>query len=121
MMKKFENRTVVITGANRGLGLEILKQFASEGANIIACMRSEKEETLNTLHAIAEEYGISITPIYFDMADEAAVKAGCKEIKAMKVPVDVLVNNAGVPHLAILPFTKMQDVHDVFRLYPTVL
>lgn len=82
-MKRFENRTVVITGSNRGLGLEILKQFASEGANIIACMRSEKEETLNTLHAIAEENGITITPVYFDMADEAAVKAGCKEIKAM--------------------------------------
>lgn len=115
-MKRFENRTVVITGSNRGLGLEILKQFASEGANIIACMRSEKEETKATLNAIAEENGISITPIYFDMADEAAVKAGCKEIKAMKVPVDVLVNNAGVPHLAILPFTKMQDVHDVFQV-----
>ena len=53
-MKRFENRTVVITGSNRGLGLEILKQFASEGANIIACMRSEKEETKATLNAIAE-------------------------------------------------------------------
>ena len=68
-MKRFENRTVVITGANRGLGLEILKQFASEGANIIACMRNEKEETKATLNAIAEENGITITPIYFDMAD----------------------------------------------------
>lgn len=115
-MKRFENRTVVITGANRGLGLEILKQFASEGANIIACMRAEKEETTATLHAIAEENGIAITPIYFDMSDEAAVKAGCKEIKALKQPIDVLVNNAGVPHLAILPFTKMQDVHDVFQV-----
>ena len=115
-MKRFENRTVVITGSNRGLGLEILKQFAAEGASIIACMRTENEDTKTTLQSIAEENGISITPIYFDMSDETAVKAGCKEIKALKQPIDVLVNNAGIPHLAILPFTRMQDVHEVFQV-----
>ena len=115
-MKRFEDRTVVITGANRGLGLEILKQFASEGANVIACMRAANEETSNMLAQIAEENGICITQIYFDMSDETAVKAGCKEIKSLKQPIDVLVNNAGIPHLAILPFTKMQDVHDVFQI-----
>lgn len=115
-MRRFEGRTVVITGSNRGLGLEILKQFASEGANIIACMRTEKEETKASLIKIAEENSVTITPIYFDMSDEAAVKAGCKEIKALKQSIDVLVNNAGMPHLAILPFTRMQDVHNVFQV-----
>ena len=115
-MKRFENRTVIISGANRGLGLEILNQFAAEGANIIACMRSENEETKTMLQGIASENDVTITPVFFDMADEAAVKAGCKEIKALKVPVDILVNNAGVPHLAILPFTKMQDAHNVFQV-----
>lgn len=115
-MRRFEGRTVVITGSNRGMGLEILKQFAAEGANIIACMRTEKDETKIALSKIAEENCVTITPVYFDMSDEAAVKAGCKEIKALKQPVDVLINNAGIPHLALLPFTRMQDVHNVFQV-----
>lgn len=115
-MKRFDGKTVAITGANRGLGLEILKNFAQEGANVIACMRTENDETSKLLKQIQEENEIKITTIYFDMADEASVKTGCKEIKALKQPVDILVNNAGIPHLAILPFTKMQDAHDVFQV-----
>ena len=115
-MKRFENRTVVITGSNRGIGLEILRQFAVEGANIIACMRTESEETKSLLDDIAIANGVTIIPVYFDMADELSVKAGCKVIKSLKQPVDILINNAGMPHLAILPFTKMQDVHEVFQV-----
>ena len=115
-MKRFENRTVVITGSNRGIGLEILRQFAVEGANIIACMRTESEETKSLLDDIAIANVVTIIPVYFDMADESSVKAGCKVIKSLKQPVDILINNAGMPHLAILPFTKMQDVHEVFQV-----
>lgn len=115
-MKRFENRTVVITGSNRGIGLEILKQFATEGANIIACMRTESGENKSLLDDIATVNGVTIIPVYFDMMDESSVKAGCKVIKSLKQPVDILINNAGMPYLAILPFTKMQDVHDVFQV-----
>jgi len=115
-MKRFENKTILITGSNRGMGLEILKQFAQEGAKIIACMRTQNANTEKILSEIASFNNVTIIPFYFDMADEASVKTGCKEIKALKQPIDVLVNNAGVPHLAILPFTKMQDVHDVFQV-----
>lgn len=115
-MKKLQGKTAVITGCNKGIGLAILKRFAQEGASIVACCRIQTETFESLLREVAVENSVNIYPVYFDLADEAAVKAGMKEIKALKISVDILVNNAGVPHLALLPFTKMQDVHDVFQI-----
>jgi len=115
-MKRLSNRTAVVTGGSRGIGLAILKELASEGANIIACSSHRTEERETLYKRIAEENKVSIFPIYFDMADEDSVKEGVKKIKALNLPVDILVNNAGVSHMAILPFTKMTDVHRVFQV-----
>lgn len=115
-MKRLEGKTAVITGSNRGIGLAILKLFAVEGANIIACARQQSEELDSMYASIAVENNVTIIPVYFDLADEVAVKVATKKIKSLKRPVDILVNNAGIPHLAILPFTRMSDVHDVFQV-----
>ncbi len=115
-MKRLEGKTAVITGANRGIGLAILKTFVAEGANIIACCRTRNDEIESLFSNLAGENGVSIIPVYFDMTDEDSVKSGIKAIKALKSPVQILVNNAGIPHLAILPFTKMTDAHNVFQV-----
>lgn len=115
-MKKLQGKIAVITGCNRGIGWAMLKLFAREGASIIACCRTPSESFEAQLHDVATENEIDIYPIYFDLADETAVKNSIKEIKALKKPVNILVNNAGIPHLALLPFTKMQDVHQVFQV-----
>lgn len=115
-MRRLESKTAMITGCNRGFGNNIMCLFASEGANIIACCRVKNEEFEAQIKELATKYNVSIYPIYFDLADESAIKAGIKEVKALKVPVDILVNNAGVGHLAIVPFTRMSDVHNVFQV-----
>ena len=46
--------TILITGANRGLGLEFCKQYAAEGANVIACCREPQKAT--ALAQLAKEY-----------------------------------------------------------------
>jgi 3-oxoacyl-[acyl-carrier protein] reductase len=115
-MRRLEGKTAMITGSNRGMGLAILKLFVSEGANVIACCRTKTEETESLFSSLAAEHAVTVTPVYFDMSDEESVKAGIKEIKALKTPLQILVNNAGIPHLAILPFTKMADAHQVFQV-----
>lgn len=115
-MKKLEGKTAMITGCNRGFGNQIMKLFASEGANIIACSRTKKEEFETELKDIEKENGVTIYPFYFDLEEEESIKAGLKEIKALKIPVDILVNNAGMGHLAIVPFTRMSDVRNVFQV-----
>jgi Dehydrogenases with different specificities (related to short-chain alcohol dehydrogenases) len=45
-----------------------------------------------------------------------SVKEGIKAIKSLKIPIDILVNNAGMGHLALLAFTKISDIHNVFQV-----
>ena len=115
-MKQFENKVVMITGADGGIGREITKKFAAEGATLILTSIAETEAFTNFVKEIKEFYGVEVHPFYFDLSDEEAIKAGVKEIKALKLKLTVLINNAGMPHLAILPFTKMADVRKVFQV-----
>lgn len=115
-MNEFKEKVVMITGADGGIGREITKKFAAEGATLILTSIAESEAFTNFVKEIKENYGVDVYPFYFDLSDEDAIKAGVKEIKALKLKLTVLINNAGMPHLAILPFTKMADVRKVFQV-----
>lgn len=109
-------KTAVITGCNRGIGLTTVERFAAAGANIVACCRQETEDTSHRFHHISERYNVEITPLYFDLSDESAVRQGIKAIKELKKPINCLVNNAGIPHLSLLPFVRVEDIHRVLQV-----
>lgn len=82
---------ILITGANRGLGLEFTRQYAAEGWHIIACCRSpESADELKTL--AAGNSNIIIEKL--DVADFAAIDQ--LGIKYKETPIDILLNNAGI-------------------------
>ena len=83
--------TVLITGSNRGLGLEFTKQYADRGWKVIATARNP--ETATELRAIAAK-NRNVTVDRLDVADVRAIKALAAKYKG--TPVDVLINNAGV-------------------------
>ena len=89
-------RNVVVTGANRGIGAAILAEFAAQGANVWACARRAESDFLEMCAQLAQEHGVWIEPVIFDLADEDGIKAGAQQIRIEKKPVDILVNNAGV-------------------------
>ena len=111
-----EGKTAVITGANGGIGFEIIKRFAENKADIIACIRETNPEFEEKLREISARNGIEADIVCFDMGDADSVKRGLKEIKALKKPVDILVNNAGVGHLALIPMIAMDDMKRVFQV-----
>lgn len=115
-MNRFEGKNVVITGSSRGIGLAILEQFAKEGANIAACSNKQSDAVIKKYKEIAEVNNVQIIPYFFDMSNEEAVKEGVKEIKAAMPVVDVLVNNAGISHIAPFMMSKMEDLHRVFQI-----
>ena len=83
--------TVLITGANRGLGLEFARQYAAKGFTVIATARKPEEaKELNELAAKNK----SITVEKLDVLDEKAIDALAAKYKGK--PVDILINNAGV-------------------------
>ena len=85
---------VLITGANRGIGLEFARQYAETGWKVIACCRDLRHAA--SLQALADTYP-DIKTYALDVADFAAIEALAAALKDEKI--DVLINNAGVyPH-----------------------
>lgn len=112
-----KDKTAVITGCNRGIGKAILENFAENGANVFAVVRKESEEFSAYINELSERTGVTITPIYVELKDEESVRAGAKEIIGKKVPIDILVCNAGVSlQLSTLAMTKMETIKDVFEI-----
>ena len=115
-MGKFSEKVVCITGADGGIGREITKKFAAEGATLILTSIADTPAFADFVNGLKSEYKVEVYPFCFDLSDEEAIKEGLKAIKALKLKINVLINNAGMPHLAILPFTKMSDVKKVFQV-----
>ena len=115
-MNQFENKVVCLTGADGGIGRAITKLFAAAGAEMILCSLAPTESYDAFLNELKAQYGDKFHPVYFDLSEEETIKAGIAEIRALKLKINVLINNAGMPHLAILPFTRISDAKKVFQV-----
>ncbi len=115
-MGKYSDKVVCVTGADGGIGREITKKFATEGATLILSSIADTPAFNDFVSSLKKDYKVEVFPFCFDLSDEEAIKAALKDIKALKLKINVLINNAGMPHLAILPFTKMADVKKVFQV-----
>lgn len=91
---KFHDRTVLVTGASRGIGRSVALRFAEEGARLALAARTETE-LLQTADAI-EQAGARAIAIPTDIRDRGGVQACVERAEAELGPIDVLVNNAGV-------------------------
>ena len=85
-------KTILITGANRGLGLEFVRQYATEDARILACTRHPGEAEALLDLAAPSKGRVTVHPL--DVASAASVAHLASEIGAE--PIDILINNAGV-------------------------
>lgn len=112
----FSGKNVIITGTNRGIGKELVIRFAQKGANVWACARKESEEFENFIKETAKEFGVEITPVYFDLTDDNAITTAIKSIIAEKKSIDVLVNNAGVAYGGLMQMTPVDKIKEVFQV-----
>lgn len=112
-----ENKTAVVTGCNRGIGKAILTRFAENGANIIAVVRKESETFSQYCDELEKKNDIKIHTVYADFSSEEEVQNAVKEIRKLKLPIDILVNNIGIANpLNILTMTKMETIHQAFQV-----
>ena len=84
--------TVLITGANQGIGLEFAKEYAARGWTVIATHR--RTTTPEELAALAAKYPKTVRVERMDVTDDAQIKALGAKLKG--VPIDVLLSNAGL-------------------------
>lgn len=87
-------RTILITGANRGIGFEIARQSGKAGLHVILSGRDEKrlDEALKKLHA----ENIAGDKLLMDVSDAKSITAAAKDFSSRFSQLDVLVNNAGI-------------------------
>ncbi len=91
--------TVLITGANRGIGLEFVRQYAADGWRVIAACRKPKKAK------DVEQVNGDVTLRALDVADPDSVATFIDE--TAKEPIDVLINNAGVYLDRTIAFGKL--------------
>ena len=84
------NKTVLITGGSKGIGLACAKEFAAEGCNLHLVSRT-KEDLENAKKEIEAEHGVQIMIHVFDLSDSKNVDQLVKNCPK----IDILVNNAG--------------------------
>jgi len=88
-------RTVLITGASGGIGMELSRLFAADGSNLVVVARNV--EKLRSLAAQLEsEHGGRVRTCPTDLSQPGAAHALWSELTDTRVAIDVLVNNAGV-------------------------
>jgi NAD(P)-dependent dehydrogenase (short-subunit alcohol dehydrogenase family) len=87
-------KTVLVTGANKGIGYEVARQLAEKGFHIFIGARN-REAGLKAADAIGKKSG-QATFLEIDVADNASVTAAAREFARVADHLDVLVNNAGI-------------------------
>ncbi len=110
-----KGKNALITGCNRGIGRSLVGAFARNGASIWAHARHESPEFITDMQGTAEKYGVLIRPVFFDMTDVDAMKKTMQQIASVKLPLDVLVNNAGVAHGGLFQMTPIETIRQVFE------
>lgn len=101
-MKNYFNlsgQVAVVTGASTGLGLQMAKAFANQGANLVLLARRMNLLEENARN-ISEEFGVEVLPFACDITNTDRVKEAVEATMNKFGRVDILVNNAGTGAVA---------------------
>jgi NAD(P)-dependent dehydrogenase (short-subunit alcohol dehydrogenase family) len=87
-----QKKTILVTGADAGLGLSLVKRFLQGGFMVFAGVY----RSVADLNGLAGEYGDSLRLIPLDVADMDSVREAARQVKEQRSALDIIINNAGI-------------------------
>jgi 3-oxoacyl-[acyl-carrier protein] reductase len=115
MSQKLAGKVAVVTGASKGIGAEIARQLAAEGAAVVVNYASSKTGAERVVNDITGKGGKAVA-VQADMSKEADIRRLFAETKKNFDKLDVLVNNAGVYEFLPLENITAEAFHRMFNL-----
>src|SRR3984893_8040632 len=101
MMKRFDNRTVIVTGGARGMGASHARGFVAEGANVVIADVLEQEG-----RTLADELGAHAIFSRLDVTSDRDWAATVAAAEDAFGPISVLINNAGLVRFGVIAETE---------------
>lgn len=108
-------RVCIVTGAGRGIGFQVAKDFIMENNIVYACTKSYTENINKLKSELPVDYSKNLFLELFDINDYGTSKEVIKKIWKSHNRIDVLVNSVGIPHGALFSMSKMSDMEKIFR------
>lgn len=116
-MKSLQGKNAIVTGARTGIGKAIVNRFANEGVNVWAVVHREDVAWLHEMEVLSKQNNVWIHPVYIDLSSEEEIKEGVHGIIKEKLPIDILVNAAGiVSENRLIQMTHLQTMRDVMQV-----
>ncbi|MGZ3691199.1 MAG: SDR family NAD(P)-dependent oxidoreductase [Pseudobdellovibrio sp.] len=104
-------KRIVVTGANRGIGLAFAQACAREKAQLVLVMREANSNLVESLHKIGAE---KVEIITADLVSRAGVEALAQKLQSQKV--DLLFNNAGLLTGGLIEEQPLDDIYNLFQV-----
>ena len=106
------NKTVLITGASRGIGMAIAKTYAAAGYHLILTCSKTLPQLQTLADRLSSDYGVSCKALEADIGNYADVEKVFQQISSL----DVLVNNAGICHIGLLSDMSVEEWHRIMSV-----
>ncbi len=111
-----KGKTAIITGCNRGIGKAILEQYAKNGANCVACVKTTNKEFEAYCKKLEIDNDIKVHVINMDLSTNLNILEGVKNIFKITKKIDILVNNAGILFNSLFQMTSETKLKEMFQL-----
>jgi short-subunit dehydrogenase len=112
-MRQLKDRTAIVTGASRGLGVHIARALAAEGVNLALVARST--DAITGLAQELAQTGVKAVPLVADLSDLSRLDSVIERAEAQLGAVDILVNNAGIDGIRVFVEESAAQTEQMMR------